>query len=198
MKFMTKFLMPALFVAALVLAHPALAQDGATRIATANPGKILQQMQERQDKENALKNDQIALNAEGKKRLDEIKELGDQRDKFSKKGTPEYTAKSNDILEKQIQLQVWDEVKKQELLRRHNEEFKALFGKIQQMIATVAQEKKIDLVLTDFGADIPDDVSGLSADQMRGIIGQKNILYTNKGVDISAEVTARLDAAYKK
>jgi Skp family chaperone for outer membrane proteins len=198
MKFMTKSVMPALFVAALAFARPSFAQDAATRIATANPGKILQQMQERQDKQNALKNDEVALNAEGKKKLDEIKELGEQREKFSKKGTPEYTAKSNDILEKQIQLQVWDEVKKQELLRRHNEEFKALFAKIQQMIATVAQEKKIDLVITDFGADFPDDLTGLSADQMRQIIGQKNILYTNKGVDISAEVTARLDAAYKK
>ena len=198
MKFMTQLMLPALFIAAVASARPAAAQDAATRIATANPSRILQQMQETQEKNKAMQAEQVTLNNEEKKRVDEIKDLGEQRDKFSKKGTPEYLEKSNQILQKRVDLQVWGELKKAELTRRHKEDIKALFGKIQQAIGQVAQEKKIDLVITDFGAEIPDDDDPLTPDQLHALIAQKNVLYTNKGVDISAEVTARLDAAYKK
>ena len=198
MKFINKFALAALFVAGMACVQRAGAEDGAVRIGVANPSKILQQMQETQEKNKAMQAEQVTLNAEEKKRLEEIKDLGEQREKFSKKGTPEYNEKSNQILAKRVDLQVWGELKKAELTRRHKEDIKALFGKIQQTIGQVAQEKKIDLVITDFGVDLPEDTDTVTPENLHAMIGQKNILYTNKGVDISAEVTARLDAAYKK
>ena len=187
-----------LFLAALLFAClPAAAQDAAVRIAVANPSRILQQMQETQDKNKALKDEQAKLTAEGQAKVEEMKTVQEKM-KFSKKGTPDFNEKVNALSKMRVELQVWDETKKQELTRMHKEQIKALFEKIQATIAQIAAEKKIDLVLTDFGADLPEDLEGVSPEDLHRMINQKNILFTGKGVDISAEVTARLDAAYKK
>ena len=199
MKLSMKFMLPAL-LAGLVLTSPARAQDAATRIAVANPSRIFQQMQETQDKNKTMEAERVTLNAEEQKRVQEIKDLRDPNGplKFLKKGTPEHDKKMNEIVQKTVELQAWGEVKKAELGRRHKEEIKAIFIKIQATIAQIAQEKKIDLVLTDFGAELPEDLDQVTPEQLHGMIAQKNVLFAAKGVDISTEVTARLDAAYKK
>jgi Skp family chaperone for outer membrane proteins len=198
MKMYHKLAVSLLVLAGLAVARPAAAADSAIRIAVANPSRILQQMQETQDKNKALKDEQARLTTEGQKKVQDLKDLQDKRDKFSKKRSPEYNDQTNEILQKQVELQTWDQVKKAEMTRRHKEDIKALFEKIQKAISDVAQEKKIDLVLTDFGAEIPDDVESLTPEQLHAMISQKNVLYSAPGLDISAEVTARLDAAYKK
>ena len=195
MKMLTRFL-PLLTTAAL-LVPVSVAQDVAVRVAVANPSRILQQMQETQDKNKALKDEQAKLTAEGQKKVEDMKALQEKL-KFSAKGSKDYNEMTSKLLQMRVELQAWDEVKKAELTRQHKEEIKALFEKIEATITTIAQEKKIDLVVTDFGADIPEDLDPISPEDLHRLINSKNVLFTAKGVDISAEVTARLDAAYKK
>jgi Skp family chaperone for outer membrane proteins len=198
MKMYQKLSVWMLVLSGIAVARPAAAADGSVRIAVANPSRILQQMQETQDKNKALKDEQAKLTAEGQKKVQDLKDLQDKRDKFTKKRTPEYNDQTNELLQKQVELQTWDQVKKAEMARQHKEDIKALFEKIQKAISEVAQEKKIDLVLTDFGAEIPDDVEALTPEQLHAMISQKNVLFSTPGLDISAEVIARLDATYKK
>jgi Skp family chaperone for outer membrane proteins len=113
------------------------------------------------------------------------------------KGSKEFREATNKIMEKTIQLQAWGELKKAELARRHKEEIKALFDEITAAVAQVAQDKKIDLVIADTSAEMPPDLDAVTPEQLHGLIRQKNVLYSNKGVDISDEVIIRLDAAYK-
>ena len=183
---------------ALLLAIPARAEDGAVRIGVANPSRILQQMKETLDKNKALKDEQTALSAEGAKKVEDIKAAQKKLQEFTARGTKDFKEGSAKLVQMRIELQAWDEVKKAELTARHKEEIKALFEKIQATIAEVAKEKKIDLVITDFGMDIPEDIESISPEDLHRLINQKNVLYMAKGVDISAEVTARLDAAYSK
>ena len=166
---------------------------------TANPSRILAQMQETKDKNASEQGERAKLDTEEKQKVAELQELKKQRDddKFHKKNSPEWNDATNKILEKSVQLQTWVELKKAELARRHKEEIKALFDKIQAAITQVAQDKKIDLIVADYGADLPEDLDTLTPDQLHALIRQKNVLFTNKGVDISDEVIIRLDRDYK-
>lgn len=197
MKLLKSIALSALILSALNLNSPSNAQDGAVHVATANPSRILAQMKETQEKNETEKKERQQLDDQEKAKVKEIQDIKEQRDKFSKKNTPDWNEKTNQILTKSVELQTWVELKKAELTRRHKEEIKALFDKIQATIAQVAADKKIDLVIADYGTDFPEDLDALTPDQLHGLIRQKNVLFSAKGVDISADVTARLDASYK-
>jgi Skp family chaperone for outer membrane proteins len=73
-----------------------------------------------------------------------------------------------------------------------------LFDKIRLTIGQIAEERKIDLVVADQGADLtPDELEKLSADQVNQMLHAHNVLYTSKTLDITDDVIARLNAAYK-
>lgn len=196
MKLLTKLIAPALFLSAFTFAMPSLAEEGTMRVATANPSRILAQMKETQAKNKTEQTERQQLDEQEKAKVKEIQDIKEQRDKFSAKNTPDWKAKTDQILTKSIELQTWVELKKAELTRRHKEEIKALFDKIQDTIAKVAADQKIDLVIADYGTDFPEDLEAITPDQLHALIRQKNVLFIGKNVDISAIVTARLDAAY--
>jgi Skp family chaperone for outer membrane proteins len=200
MKLLNKLFAPALVIAGLVAVAPrfAAAEDGPTKIATVNPSKVLAQMQETQEKNKAEAAERQNLETQKKQKVEEIESMTKQRDAYYKKGTSEYKKSTNEILDKTINLQAWMELNKAQLARRHKEEIMALFDKIQSTTAQIAQEKKIDLVVADYGIEFPDDLDSVSPEALHAMIRQKNVIYTGKGIDISAEVTARLDAQYKK
>ena len=197
MKLMNNLVVSALVVAALTFVGTASAQQGAIHVGTANPSRILSEMKETKVLNKTELAERQQLDDQKKAKVKEIEDLKEQRDKFSKKKTPDWNEKTNQILTKTVELQTWNELKKVELTRRHNEEIKALFEKIQAAIGQVATDKKIDLVITDYGMDFPEDMDTVTPDQLRILIRDKNVLFSVKGVDISSDVTARLDAAYK-
>jgi Skp family chaperone for outer membrane proteins len=156
-------------------------------------------MQKTKDKNASEQQERTALDAEQKQKVAEIKDMEKARDesKVFTKGTPEWREATNKILEKSIQLQTWGELKKAELARRHKEEIKALFDEILSAIKQVALDKKIDLVVADTSAEIPADLDTLTPEQLHALIRQQNVLFANKGTDISDEVVLRLDRDYK-
>ena len=178
----------------------AAAEDaaGTVRIACANPQRILQQMQETKDRNAAMEGERASLIAQEKAKIEEIQTLRKQRDELLKKGTPDYRAKTEEILKKTTEVQIWAKVKEEEVNRRHKEGIKELFDKINAAIEQIAREKKIDMVIADYSVDLPDDVDSITPEQLHSMIRQKNVLFVNKGVDISSEVVTRLDAGYKK
>jgi Skp family chaperone for outer membrane proteins len=184
-------------LALFALARPAAAQDAATRIAIANPSKILSQMQETADLKKADAGEVQKLQDQEKAKAQEIQAMKEQRDKFSKKGTPDFDKQTNDLIQKSVDARVWAEVQQSHLTRRNKEELRTLYNKIQTAVAQIAQERKIDLVLTDFGGDIPEDLDPVTPERLQQLIQQKSVLFAGKNADISDDVIARLNAAYK-
>lgn len=185
-------------VLGLVAARPAAAQDaGTARVAVANPAKILSALQETADLKKNEQGEISKLQEQEQAKGKAIQDLKGQRDKFTKKGTPDWDKQTGDLVQKSVEARVWAESEQARLTRRNKEQTKALFEKIQAAIAQIAQERKIDLVLTDFGRDLPDDVDDVTPDALRQLISQKTVLFANKGVDLSDDVIARLNAAYK-
>jgi Skp family chaperone for outer membrane proteins len=191
-------LIVALVVGGLFAAARSAGAQESPKVATVNPQKVFDTMQETQEKKKAQNGEVKDLQAQEDQQLNEIKDMQKQRDATMRKGAPEYTSKTNEIMDKTIKLRVWHEVKNQELSRRHKEEVKALFDKIQAAVAEIAKERKIDLVIADYAIDIPEDLDQVQPDQLNALLRQRQVLFASKGVDITTEVIARLDAAYSK
>jgi len=198
--FMRSLILALVVVGLLAVARPAAAAaaEESPKVATVNPQKVFDTMQETQDKKKAQSNEVKDLQAQEDQQLNEIKEMQKQRDAMTKKGSADYVKQNNEIMDKTVKLRVWHEVKNQELGRRHKDEVRALFDKIQAAVAQIARERKIDLVIADYAIEIPEDLDQVQPDQLNALLRQRQVLYAAKGVDITAEVIARLDAGYSK
>jgi len=73
-----------------------------------------------------------------------------------------------------------------------------IFNRITTAVAQVATQKGLDLVIAEQRPDItPEAMDQMNVDQIRMIINQRNVLFSNPTVDISSDVIASMDAAYK-
>lgn len=186
----------ALSIVGLVLpARFAAAQD-AVKIATVNPAKVFNEMQETKDLKQAMEAQRKGIEDEAKRRAAEVEEAKKQRDLFNP-GTAEFQAKSTDLLKKAIEFQTWQELTKAGLARDQKLQMASLFGKIEAAAKEVAEAKKIDLVLVQNAADLP-DIEQINVDQLRALINQRSVMYSNGKADITADVIAAVDAKYKK
>jgi Skp family chaperone for outer membrane proteins len=192
---MKRIVVLALLVTAFAFApaRQAAAQD--SKIGVANLSRIIQSMQEAQDRNKAKGDEVRRLDEEQKAKAMALDNLKKERENF-KKDSPEYKERSEQLLQKSIEFQAWNDLKKVDLTRRQKDEVKSFYDKINAAIQQIATEKKLDVVLADFSVDIP-DLDQINPEQLQTIIRQKQVLFTAKGVDISDDVINRLNAQYK-
>jgi Skp family chaperone for outer membrane proteins len=76
-------------------------------------------------------------------------------------------------------------------------QIKMLYDKITAKIGAVALQRGIELVLAEQRPELPPDMDQISIDQLRQLLGGRNILYNVETADISNQVIAALDADYK-
>ena len=188
-----------LLVASLAFTLPSLAEDAPpTRIAVASPSRVLHSMQEVIDLRTTEKAELGKLGEQEQTKKKELEDLVERRNKFTKPGTDDYQKQSTEILQKTLEDRNWAEFQQAQLGRDNKQHMQDLFDKIKHTIAKIAEERKIDLVLSDQGTDLtPDELDKLSADQVNQILHGHNVLYNSKTLDITDDVIARLNAAYK-
>src|SRR5580698_7845675 len=151
-------LVAALFAATLVAAHaPARADDVVLKIAICNPLKIATQLQEYKDMVEKVKADSTNLEAQLEQRKEKIKSMGDEL-KLLLPDSPQYAEKNNDLIQYQIETEVWTKMQQIDQTRKQKTNTKALFDKIQATIGQIAKDRGFNLVLADHSADIPDDL----------------------------------------
>ena len=182
-------------VAALVAAPVATAQDG-PRIAVVNPAKVFNEMQETKDLKQKMEADRKTITDEGQRRGQEVEDAKKRRALFNE-GTDDFNKANKEYLEKVISAQAWQELIKADLQRQQKSQMKTLFEKIEQATKEVAEAKKLDLVLVEQKTDLPADLDQINVDQLRGLINQRSVLYSNGKFDITNDVLARVDAKYK-
>jgi Skp family chaperone for outer membrane proteins len=183
-------------VAALAAASlPAAAQDG-PRIATVNPPKVFNEMQETKDLKQKMEADRKTITDEGQRRGLEVEDAKKRRALFNE-GTDDFNKANKEYLEKVIAAQAWQELIKQDLARQQKSQMKLLWEKIEAATKEVATARKVDLVLVDQKTDFP-DLDSINVDQLRALINQRTVLFNNGKVDITNEVLAAVDAKYKK
>lgn len=177
------------------LALPSAAQAQA-KIAVANTARILNDLQETKDLNQKIQNDLRALETERQTREQKVKDLQAVRDAL-KPDAPQFNEKNKDFLQARIEYEIWIQLQRANLEREQKVQMRQLFNKIEQTVAEVATQKGIDVVFAEQRVDIPDNLDNINVDQLKAVIGQRNVLFHSVATDLTNDVITALDAKYK-
>lgn len=185
------------FLAPAAVPAVAAAQTAApTRIGVANTARILNELQETRDLNQKIQNDLKTLEAERVTREQKVKDLQAVRDAL-KPDSPQFAEKNKEWLQSRIEYEIWIQMQRANLEREQKVQMTALFNKITQTVAEVATQKGIDLVVAEQRTDIPDNLDAINPDQLKAVIGQRNILFVSASIDVTNDVITAMDARYK-
>lgn len=193
MRFM-KSILGAVVLGAIALPSVAMAQ---AKVAIANTAKILNDIQETKDLNQKISNDLKALDAERQLRQQKVTDAQAARDQL-KPDVPQWADKNNEFLRLRIEFEIWAQMQQLNLQTQQKQQMKILFNKITQSVSEIATQKGIDLVLAEQKVEIPENLDQINVDQLKAVIGQRNVLFVNSStVDITNDVITSMDAKYK-
>lgn len=201
----SKFLViPVLAVAGLLAvgysgqlsAQPAPAVMAPARIAIANPAKIFNDMAETNDLKTRLEAERVRLEEMERQKRQAIQALQERR-AMLRPDSPQFADVNREFAQAAIEFEVWGRLTQADIQRNQRDQMRRLFDKIQTATARVAQQRGFDIVLADQRPELPENLEQLNVEQVRTLINQRNILFASPAVDLSADVTAALDAEYR-
>ncbi len=172
------------------------AEDPQTRMTVVNIDKVLSEMNERKEVQEKFKTEQEKSDQEAHSKEAEVQQLQAKCAQF-KDGTEELRKAQQELLEANLKYRVWAELMTAEFARKHKQQMMDLFKKIQIAVAEVAQKHGADVVLADRPTDLPDSEK-MNADEVRGFIASRNVLFRAAKVDITDEVINTLNARFAK
>jgi Skp family chaperone for outer membrane proteins len=179
----------------LIPNRPARADDVPLKIAICNPLKVATQLQEYKDMVEKVKADSAALESDLDERKEKIKSMSDEL-KLLLPDSPQYSEKNNDLIQYQIETEVWAKMQQIDQTRKQKENTKALFDKIQAAIADIAHDRGYTLVLSDHGVDLPDDLDNITPENLNNLLVERTILFEDPRLDITQDVVIAMDKAY--
>jgi Skp family chaperone for outer membrane proteins len=162
------------------------------KIATANPSKIFFSMKEKTDVQAVLQEERKKLGEEERSRRQKVEDLRSALE-LIKPDAPQYEEASKQYAEAALQFKNWGEFSQMQLARLEKQKTKLLFDKITAMIAQIAKERGIDLVVAE---QPPINVERISSEQLTQMMAQRQVLYTNASLDLTPDVVAKLDEQY--
>jgi Skp family chaperone for outer membrane proteins len=178
------------------LAMPVAAQQAPTKVAVANTARILNDLQQTKDLNQKIQNDLKALEAERAGREQKVKDLQAARD-MVKPDAPQYQEANKQWLQARMEYEIWIQLQRANLEREQKMQMSALFRKIEQTVAEVATQKGIDIVIAEQRTEVPDNLDAINVDQLRAVIGQRNVLFHAPQTDITNDIITSMDAKYK-
>lgn len=187
------------FAAVTAFGFSASAQDVApAKVGTVNPAKVFNEMQETKDLKQAMDGQRQQIENEAKQRNDQVQEARKRRALFED-GSPEFQKANAELIQLAVQNQAWQELVKADLARQQKSQMVRLFTKIEQATGEIAKERKLNVVVVEQRVDMPkgDVLEQMNPDQVRALINQRNVLYTDGSLDITDAVLKRVDENYK-
>jgi Skp family chaperone for outer membrane proteins len=183
----------------LLLAGPARSADppasGPLKIGIANIQTIVQSIHEYQDLTNKMSLDRKALTDTMNTKKNDLTAM-QQALSYLKVGTPQYQTQEDKYLNASIEFDAWVKETQLDLDRKQKDAIKQLFVEIQDAVAQVAQQDGLNLVINDERPALPDDLESLTVDQLRQIISQRTVLFSDQSNDISQQVVTLMDKNY--
>lgn len=166
------------------------------KIATVNAAKVFNEIQETKDLKSKMENDQKNLQASDLERKTKLKDMQNARDAL-KPDAPQFEKSNQDLMQAAVDYEVWQRVQGANIQRMQKQQMLSIFNKITTAVSQVATQKGLDLVIAEQRPEVPDNLDQLNVDQVRLLINQRNVLYSTPNVDVSNDVIAAMDAAYK-
>ncbi len=168
---------------------------GQTKIAVVNPAKILQDMKETKESNEAFKAEQTAVQAQFKERQTKLAELEAQKNQL-KPDAPQWADLNRKVVTMRTENEVWLKEKDQELTMKFRAQAKSISGKIRIAIEEVAKAKGYDLVVSKQSELQEADMERIPLPQLMPALLAKSVFYSSDSIDITQEVLAKLDAGY--
>ncbi|MGE5297428.1 MAG: OmpH family outer membrane protein [Solirubrobacterales bacterium] len=134
----------------------------------------------------------MARQSQARMQLDNLKkeiEGDDAELKALKQGTPDYTQQLQVVLEKRAKMQSQQEFLKQQSVLEDKKWLEDLYQAFARATKALAQEKGLDMVLERTEPEFP-----IPSDELMSTLYMHKVLYAGGCVDLTTEVTARLDA----
>lgn len=178
------------------LSTVARADEKNPRVAVVNLGRVFNEMRERKDVSEKMKNDLAAVQGEDQQRQGKIKQLKQRRD-VMEPTAPDYQKISEEFSRAVIEYEVWKRTVDAEMQLSFKNQLKMLADKIEAATSEVAKAKGIEIVIVDQRPDLPPTLDEIPVERLKSALNQRTILYLDPKVDISSDVLAAVDARYK-
>jgi Skp family chaperone for outer membrane proteins len=187
-------IIPTTLAAALLLALslPAMAQ----KIATANPARIFNEIQETKDLQSKFNADLTALSDQKKQKELQLRDTQAARDSL-KPDTAQWAERNKELMRLAVEYEVWQKVVQADLERQQKMQMKAIFDRITESVGQVAASRQVDLVIAEVRPELPDNLDQVNTNDLRARLISRNVLFSVPQVDISNDVIAAMDAKYK-
>jgi Skp family chaperone for outer membrane proteins len=178
-------------------AQSAPAGGTSVRIATANVGRIFNDIKERTEVKNKFDAEVSNLASIEKQKKQKVSDLQAARD-LLKPNSPEWDEANRQLLNAAIEFRAWGELSQADLDRKRKQQTKGLYDKIIAAIGEVAQQRGIDIVIATQNTDLPENLDEISVKQLQATLLQRDVLYSAPKVDVSADVIAIMDARFSQ
>jgi Skp family chaperone for outer membrane proteins len=109
-------------------------------------------------------------------------------------GSEAYNSRSQELWKMSLEQEGWENTQKGMLGHWHHQNTKAMYDDIVAMIATMAKASGIDIVLFEQKEDLPTE----NTTELVNQIARRKVLYNTPQVDITDQVLARLNEAWRK
>lgn len=197
--------LPLLFTSllAFALAAPQVARAqaaesaGPTHIGVVNVGKVFHSMQETKDLQAKFQSEKEGIQQLAQQHQQEVNSLQNMLHNGPKPGSQQYDDQQEQIDQKTAQYETELKIKNMQMIRSQAHQMRDIFDKIADVVATVAKQRNLDLVITETNPDLAAENQDLTPDQLSALVQQRNVMFVDPKLDITAEVVTALDARYK-
>ncbi|HEV2294061.1 MAG TPA: OmpH family outer membrane protein [Tepidisphaeraceae bacterium] len=168
------------------------AQSSQLKIATANTSKIFLGMKERSEVQARFKQELADLDNQNKSRQQKVVDLRNQLELINPEA-PQYEEQSRAYMQAASEHKAWLELNQGIASRNEKLQLKMLFDKITDTIGEIAKQRGVDLVLSEQPAF---NIDRMSSADLTQAMTQREVLYKNAALDLTADVIAKLDERY--
>ncbi len=178
---------------AMMMGLLATAQTAPPRVAVVNVPLVSDGYVRTGDLEQEFEVLRLKFNEERNRRVEEIRKKREQVAAQFKPGTKDFLKRQEEIMILEARLKFYEQSEGVKLEMAIASALRTLFEDIKRMVSIVATEKGFDVVLAaeQLPAQIPD------ANALKNQILMQKVLYFNPRVDLTSEVSARLNSEYQ-
>jgi len=182
------------FTAPAALAQPAAAQ-AAIKIAIANPAHIFAELAETKALQIQMQDEQKKFQTAQQEKVAAITDLKNKRDNLNP-AHPQWAELNSQLAALTAEYKVWMETQKVIAESTQKIKMTALFKKIEEGVADIAKRDGIDLVIADNRDPLPPNLDEIDVRTLRGLLLQRDVIYSNDRIDMTEAVVTLLDAKY--
>lgn len=177
----------------ILMAQQSPPRSGPPNIGVVNLAGVFERYQLTRDLEQMFAQRRQDVKTQAETKRDEINILRNALEQF-KPGTADFRKREENLVRAEIDFQVWLEVVERRLKNEHKTWLELIYRNTQDVVAEIAVNRHIDLVLTysDLEQDAPDSVA------LKQQILLRTVIYANERTDLTQEVIETLDADYQR